>query len=91
MEMIFQDAKDKYVTAVVVYGKTSDSKLYVDADYSAQVEQAVVEDAFAKNVLLVKVGTASYRPVKIAANKVLVLDLSSGAVAATEFTAKAAE
>jgi len=91
MEMIFQDAKDKYVTAVVVYGKTSDSKLYVDADYSAQVEQAVVEDAFAKNVLLVKVGTASYRPVKVAANKVLVLDLASGAVAATEFTAKAAE
>ena len=91
MEMIFQDAKDKYVAAVVVYGKTSDSKLYVDADYSAQVEQAVVEDAFAKNVLLVKVGTASYRPVKVAANKVLVLDLASGAVAATEFTAKAAE
>ena len=91
MEMIFQDAKDKYVTAVVVYGKTSDSKLYVDSDYSAQVEQAVVEDAFAKNVLLVKVGTASYRPVKVAANKVLVLDLASGAVAATEFTAKAAE
>lgn len=91
MEMIFQDAKDKYVTAVVVYGKTSDSKLYVDADYSAQVEQAVVEDAFAKNVLLVKVGTASYRPVKVAANKVLVLDLSQGSVAATEFSAKAAE
>lgn len=91
MEMIFQDAKDKYVTAVVVYGKTSDSKLYVDADYSAQVEQAVVEDAFAKNVLLVKVGTASYRPVKVAANKVLVLDLSQGSVAATEFAAKAAE
>ena len=91
MEMIFQDAKDKYVTAVVVYGKASDSKLYVDAEYSKQVDQAVVEDAFDKNVLLVKVGTTKYRPVKVAANKVTVIDLVSGAVTATEFQAKAAE
>lgn len=91
MEMIFQDAKDKYVTAIVVYGKSADGKLYVDAEYSAQVEQAVVEDAFDKGVLMVKVGTASFRPVKVAANKVTVIDVVSGSVSATEFQAKAAE
>lgn len=91
MEKIFQDAKDKYVTAVIVYGKAADSKLYVDSDYSEQVKQDVVEDAFAKGVLLVKVSTASFRPVKVAANKVTVVDLSSGTVTATEFSAKASE
>ena len=91
MEKIFQDAKDKYVTAVIVYGKTSDSKIYVDSNYSAQVDQAVVEDAFDKGVLMVKVGSASFRPVKITANKVTVVDLSGGTVSATEFAAKAAD
>lgn len=91
MEKIFQDAKDKYVTAVVVYGKASDSKLYVDAEYSAQVDQAVVEDAFNKGVLMVKVSTASFRPVKVAGNKITVVDLSAGSVTATEFSAKASE
>lgn len=91
MEKIFQDANDKYVTAIVVYGKAADSKLYVDADFSAQVEESVVKDAFDKGVLMVKVGTASYRPVKVAANKVLVVDFASGSVSATEFQAKAAE
>jgi ribose 5-phosphate isomerase RpiB len=90
MNKIYQDAKDKYVTAVIVYGKAADSKIYVDAEYSEQVDQAVVEDAFDKGVLMVKVGTASFRPVKIAANKVTVVDLSSGTVSATEFSAKAA-
>ena len=91
MDMIFQDAKDKYVTALIVYGKTtSDTKLYVDSDFSAQVEQAVVEEAFAKNVLMVKIGTASYRPVKVDGNKVTIAELSSGAASISEYTAKAA-
>lgn len=89
MEMIFQDAKDKYVTAVDVYGKASDSKLYVDAEYSAQVTVDVVKDAFEKGVLLVKVGEAEFRPVKVAGVKVSVVDLVSAAVTVTEFSAKA--
>lgn len=91
MEKIFQDAKDKYVTAVVVYGKASDSKLYVDADFSAQVTIDVVKDAFEKGVLLVKVGEAEFRPVKVAGVKATVVDIASGSVTATEFAAKALE
>lgn len=91
MEKIFQDAKDKYVTAIVVYGNISDSKLYVDAEHTEQVKQEVIEDAFAKNALLIKISTASYRPVKVSGNKVTVVDFSGGTVTATEFSAKASE
>ncbi len=89
MEKIFQDAKDKYVTAVVVYGKSADSKLYVDADFSEQASIDVVKDAFEKGVLMVKVGDAEFRPVKVAGVKATVVDIAGGAVTATEFSAKA--
>ena len=89
MEKIFQDAKDKYVTAVIVYGKTADSKIYVDADFSEQASIDVVKDAFEKGVLMVKVGDAEFRPVKVAGVKVTVIDVVSAAVSATEFSAKA--
>lgn len=92
MDKIYQDAIDVHVTAVVVYGKASDSKLYVESDYTTQVDQAVVEDAFLKGVLVVKVGTAFFRPVKVAANKVTIAELSGSPAAATltEYSAKAA-
>lgn len=89
MKKIFQDAKDKYVTALIVFGKAADSKLYEDAEYTKQVDQADVEDAFEKGVLMVVVGTAEYRPVKVAGNKVTIVDISSGSVTASEFQAKA--
>lgn len=89
MEKIFQDAKDKYVTAVIVYGKTADSKIYVDADFSEQASIDVVKDAFDKGVLMVKVGDAEFRPVKVAGVKVTVIDVVSAAVSAIEFSAKA--
>lgn len=90
MEMIFQDAKDKYVTAAIVYGKAADGKLYTDAAFTTEATEAEVKDAFDKNVLMVKVGDACFRPAKVDENKVLVVDLASGVVSATEFTAKAA-
>ena len=91
MEKIFQDAKDKYVTAVIVYGKAADSKIYVDANFSEQASIDVVKDAFEKGVLMVKVGDAEFRPVKVAGVKVTVIDVVSTAVSAIEFSAKAAE
>ena len=88
---VFQDASDKYVASNVFFGKTADHKIYVDAEFSAQAEEAVVLDAFLKGVLVLKVDTAYFKPVKVAANKVLVADLVSAAATITEFTAKAAE
>jgi hypothetical protein len=91
MEKIFQDANDVHVTAVVVYGKAANSKLYEEAAYTNQVAQSVVEDAFLKGVLLVKVGDDFFRPVKVSGNKVTIAELAGSPAAATltEYQAKA--
>lgn len=91
MKKIFIDASDKYVAAVVVYGKASDSKLYVDAEYTTQAEEADVADAFIKNQLVVMDDDVALKPVKLDGNKVLTIDYASSTVSATEWTAKAAE
>lgn len=89
MDKIFIDAVDKNVAAMIVYGKASNSKLYLEADYTNQAPQADVEDAFTKNLLLVKVGDDFFKPVKISGNKVTVADLVSSTVTLTEYQAKA--
>ena len=91
MDKVFQDAKDIHVTAVVVYGKSANSKLYEEAAYTNQVAQSVVEDAFLKGVLVVKVGDDYFRPVKVSGNKVTIAELSGSPAAATltEYQAKA--
>lgn len=89
MDKIYIDASDKYVAAVVVYGKAADSKLYVDADYTDQAFITDVEDAFVKGSLVVKVGAKVYKPVALDGVKVAVASLVSGTATVTEFSAKA--
>lgn len=87
---VYQDACDKYVTSNVFYGKTADHKVYVDAAYTTQAAEAVVLDAFLKGVLVLKVGDAYYKPVKVAANKITTAELVSSTATITEWTAAAA-
>ena len=68
--MVYQDAKDKYITAKIFFGDTSDNKLYVDADSTVQAQEEDVTDAFLKGVLVVQVGTAYEVPLKVDANEV---------------------
>ena len=89
MEKIFQDAKDKYVTAVIVFGEDEEHKLYVDADLTEQVSADVCKDAFEKGVLMVVVDDAEYRPIKFEGNKVTVAGVVNAAIKGTEYTAKA--
>lgn len=92
MERVFDDANDKNVAAYVVYGKASDSKLYDStAEDAKQITQEELANFFAKGRLIVKVSTASYAVVKVAANKAYTVDLVSGTVSVTEWSAKAAE
>lgn len=92
MERVFDDANDKNVAAYVVYGKASDSKLYDStAEDAKQITQEELANFFAKGRLIVKVSTASYAVVKVAANKAYTIDLVSGTVSVTEWSAKAAE
>jgi hypothetical protein len=92
MERVFDDANDKNVAAYVVYGKASDSKLYDStAEDAKEITQEELANFFAKGRLIVKVSTASYAVVKVVANKAYTVDLVSGTVSVTEWSAKAAE
>jgi len=92
MERVFDDANDKNVASYVVYGKASDSKLYDStAEDAKQITQEELANFFSKGRLIVKVSTASYAVVKVAANKAYTVDLVSGTVSVTEWSAKAAE
>ena len=87
MEKIFQDAKDVNVSAVIVYGKVSDGKLYKDEDLTEEAALKVVGDAFKKGILLVVVDDVFYKPVKLDDDEVTVIDVSSGTVTASVFAA----
>lgn len=89
MKKIFDDAKDKNVATFVVYGDTTDNKLYLTAtgDNKVQVKQVELEDAFNKRRLLIVVGDATFVPVSIAANKVKTIDVVSNAVSLIEWAA----
>lgn len=92
MERVFDDANDKNVASYVVYGKASDSKLYDStAEDAKQITQEELANLFAKGRLIVKVSTASYAVVKVAANKAYTVDEVSSAIALVEWSAKAAE
>lgn len=70
MKKIWQDAKDKYVTAVVFYGNSSDDKLYEDAEFTVQAKEEDVLEAFLKGNLVVMQGTDYTLATKVAANVV---------------------
>lgn len=90
MKKLFIDAKDKYVAKYVIYGDTTDNKLYYSTgEDKEQVTQKDLEDAFVRGGLVIVVGDASFIPVSIAANKVKTVDIVSNAVALVEWTAKA--
>lgn len=89
LKHIYIDGNDKYVGNYLVFGKASDSKLYVDEALTEQVSQADLQEAFLKGLLLIQVGNDVFKPVKVAANKAVVIDVVSGSATAKEFAAKA--
>ena len=89
MSKIFEDANDQHVRNVIVYGKTSDHKLYTTSAKTTMVEQAVVEDAFKKGMLLVQEGDVLLLPIALDGNKVTTASIVSSAITGVEWTAKA--
>lgn len=65
MERIFNDVKDKNVAAVMIYGKSGDTKAYVDAACTKQFKTSELGDAFYKRGL-VKIGTDYFVPISFA-------------------------
>ena len=62
MDRIYDQAKDKNVAAIVIYGKGTDGKAYVDADGTTQYKTSALKDAFLKRAI-VQIGTDYFIPV----------------------------
>ena len=61
MDKIFDQAKDKNVAALVIYGKVSDKKAYIDSDCTIQFKTSELQDAFLKRAVI-KIGEAYFIP-----------------------------
>ena len=62
MDKIFDQAKDKNVSAIVIYGKGSDGKAYADANGTTQLKTSELKDAFLKRAVI-QIGTEYFIPV----------------------------
>lgn len=93
MKKVDQKAADKNVESYIVYGKTADSKLYYEAEYTTQVSQEDLQAAFTKGMLLIHTisGTTVtyFRPVSVSDNKAVTIAKSSSSAVPTEWTAAA--
>ena len=62
MDRIYWDANDKYTIGWILYGKKSDSKIYLDAECTKQATSSEVEMAFKKRIVVSYAG-GLYAPV----------------------------
>lgn len=61
MERIFNQAKDKNVAAIVIYGKASETKAYADSGCTVQMKTSELKDAFLKRAVI-QIGEAYFIP-----------------------------
>lgn len=62
MDRIYDQAKDKNVSAIVIYGKANDEHAYVDSDCLIGYKTSALEDAFLKRAII-KIGREYFIPV----------------------------
>ena len=62
MVKVYDDAKDKNVAAMIIYGKGSDGKAYADANGTTQLKTSELKDAFLKRAII-QIGTEYFIPV----------------------------
>lgn len=62
MEKLYNDAKDKFVSAYYIYGKTGETKAYADAACTVQMKTSELKEAVLKRAVI-KIGEAIYIPV----------------------------
>lgn len=61
MVKIYDDAKDKNIAAVIIYGKDTDGKAYADAEGTTQLKTSELKEAFLKRALI-KIGDDYFVP-----------------------------
>lgn len=84
MAKIYDQAKDKNVAAIVIYGKGTDGQAYVDAEGKTQFKTSELKDAFLKRAV-VQIGSDYFIPV--ASNVGTVTYAKAGSTAGTAATA----
>ena len=62
MVKLFDDAKDKNVSATYIYGKASDTKAYADETCTVQMKTSELREAVLKRAVII-IGDAVYIPV----------------------------
>lgn len=65
MEVLYDQAKDKNVAAIMIYGKSDDTKAYSDADCTNQMKTSEMKDAILKRAII-KIGDNYFMPVAFA-------------------------
>lgn len=87
MAKIYDQAKDKNVAAIVVYGKGSDGKAYVDAGGTTQYKTSALKDAFLKRAII-QIGTDYFVPVafSVSSNVGTITYAKAGTTAGTAAT-----
>lgn len=65
MERIYEQAKDKNVAAIVIYGKSGETKAYADPDCKTQMKTSELKEAFLKRAVI-KIGADYFIPVAYA-------------------------
>ena len=61
MDRIFDQAKDKNVSAIMIYGKSGETKAYVDSACTKQFKTSELHEAFLKRAII-KVGDDYFIP-----------------------------
>lgn len=89
MDKMYKEANDKHVGAFIVYGKTSDKKLYLDKALKAGnlVNFEDAKRAFECGILKIVVGTDVFEPVAIVGGKIITVTSASGSVSGVEWAA----
>ena len=92
MKKLFDEAKDKNVANYVVYGDTTDNKLYHEAsgDTKTQVTEPELKDAFEKGRLAIDIDGDLYAAASVADNVATVLTVESTTVIPLALSALAA-
>ena len=89
MDKIFIDAVDKNVSSMLVYAKSVHSRnLYLDEECTNRAYLEDVEDAFIKNLLIIKVENDYFKPIYMSGNFFTVLNLNESVVTFIEYKAK---
>lgn len=88
MDKIFDQAKDKNVAALVIYGKASDTKAYTDSACTVQFKTSELQDAFLKRAVI-KIGNDYFIPTgfSVASNVGTVTYAKAGSTAGSAATA----